>query len=115
MKAGAVDFLERPVDVADLRARVTRALEKRALVLANRRLKADSANRRLAAILMADASGYSRQSHRDEEGTRARFNALQKQVFEPRIAEHRGRLVKTMGDGLLVELPSVVNALRCAI
>lgn len=115
MKSGAADFLERPVDVADLRARVTRALEKRALVLEGRRLRAESANRRLAAILIADASGYGRQSHRDEEGTRARFIAFQKQVFEPHIAEHHGRLVKTMGDGLLVELPSVVNALRCAI
>ena len=115
MKSGAVDFLERPVNVAHLRALVTRALEKRVLVLEDRRLRAESANRRLAAILIADASGYSRQSHRDEEGTRARFVALQKQVFEPRIAEHHGRLVKTMGDGLLVELPSVVNALRCAI
>jgi class 3 adenylate cyclase len=115
MKSGAADFLERPVDVADLRARVTRALEKRALVLEGRSLRAESANRRLAAILIADASGYSRQSHRDEEGTRARFTSYQKQVFEPHIADHHGRLVKTMGDGLLVELPSVVNALRCAI
>jgi class 3 adenylate cyclase len=71
--------------------------------------------RRLAAILIADVAGYSRLSHLDEERTRTRFLALLKDVFEPKIAEHQGRLVKTMGDGLLVEFPSVVNALRCAI
>jgi len=71
--------------------------------------------RRLAAIFIADVVGYSRLSHRDEEGTRARFLAHLKEIFEPKIIERRGRLVKTMGDGLLVEFPSIVNALRCAI
>src|SRR5262249_35344563 len=71
--------------------------------------------RRLAAILIADAVGYSRLSHLDEEGTRTRFLDHLKEIFEPRIAEHRGRLVKTMGDGLLVEFLSIVNAVRCAI
>src|SRR5262249_10242049 len=71
--------------------------------------------RRLAAILIADAVGYSRLSHLDEEGTRTRFLSHLKEIFEPKITEHRGRLVKTMGDGLLVEFPSIVNALRCAI
>jgi TolB-like protein/class 3 adenylate cyclase/Tfp pilus assembly protein PilF len=71
--------------------------------------------RRLAAILVADVVGYSRLSHVDEEGTRTRFLAHLQDIFEPRIAEHRGRLVKTMGDGLLVEFSSIVNALRCAI
>jgi TolB-like protein len=54
-------------------------------------------------------------SQADEEGTRARFGTLLQAIFEPKIAEHHGRLVKTMGDGLLVEFPSVVNALRCAV
>ncbi len=71
--------------------------------------------RRLAAILIADVVGYSRLSQIDEEGTRARFQADQNDVFEPAIARHHGRLVKTMGDGLLVEFQSVVDALRCAV
>jgi TolB-like protein/class 3 adenylate cyclase/tetratricopeptide (TPR) repeat protein len=71
--------------------------------------------RKLAAILIADVAGYSRLSHRDEEGTRSRFLAHLKDVVQPKITEHGGRLVKTMGDGLLVEFPSIVNALRCAI
>src|SRR5439155_26138188 len=71
--------------------------------------------RRLAAILIADVVGYSRLSHVDEEGTRTRFLTHLKEIFEPKIAEHGGRLVKTMGDGLLVEFPSIVNALRWAI
>src|SRR5262245_24064717 len=71
--------------------------------------------RRLAAVLIADVVGYGRLSQADEEGTRARFQADLHEVFEPKIAEHHGRLVKTMGDGLLVEFHSVVDALRCAI
>ena len=71
--------------------------------------------RRLAAVLIADVAGYGRLSSADEEGTRARFQADLHEVFEPRIAAHHGRLVKTMGDGLLVEFHSVVDALRCAI
>lgn len=71
--------------------------------------------RRLAAILIADVVGYSRLSHTDEEGTRARFQADQNNVFEPALDRHHGRLVKTMGDGLLVEFHSVVDALRCAV
>ncbi|MGK9167032.1 hypothetical protein KXR53_12075 [Inquilinus limosus] len=70
--------------------------------------------RRLAAVMIADVVGYSRHSQADEEGTRARFQADLHEVFEPKIAEHHGRLVKTMGDALLVEFHSVVDALRCA-
>jgi adenylate cyclase len=65
--------------------------------------------------MIADVVGYGRLSQADEEGTRTRFGALLQAIFEPKIAEHHGRLVKTMGDGLLVEFPSVVNALRCAV
>ena len=71
--------------------------------------------RRLAAVLIADVVGYGRLSQIDEEGTRARFQADLKEVFEPKIAAHHGRLIKTMGDGLLVEFHSVVDALRCAV
>jgi len=71
--------------------------------------------RHLAAVLIADVVGYGRLSQIDEEGTRARFQTDLKEVFEPRIAAHHGRLVKTMGDGILVEFHSMVDALRCAV
>jgi len=61
--------------------------------------------RRLAAVMIADVAGYGRLSQADEEGTRARFQADLREVFEPQIAAHHGRLVKTMGDALLVEFP----------
>jgi adenylate cyclase len=71
--------------------------------------------RRLAAVLIGDVVGYGRLSQLDEEGTRARFQTDLHEIFEPKIAAHRGRLVKTMGDGLLIEFASVVDAIRCAI
>jgi adenylate cyclase len=71
--------------------------------------------RRLAAILAADVAGYSRLMGADEEGTLERLKALRRELFDPKIAEHHGRLVKTTGDGLLVEFPSVVDAVRCAV
>ena len=72
------------------------------------------AERRLAAILAADVAGYSRLIGADEEGTLAALKAIRRELVDPRIAEHRGRLVKTTGDGLLVEFASVVDAVRCA-
>jgi adenylate cyclase len=69
--------------------------------------------RRLAAILAADVAGYSRLIGADEEGTLEHQKALRNELVDPRIAEHKGRLVKTTGDGLLVEFASVVDALRC--
>ncbi len=71
--------------------------------------------RRLAAILAADVAGYSRLMGADEEGTVERLKALRRELFDLKIAEHRGRIVKTSGDGLLVEFPSVVDAVRCAV
>ena len=70
--------------------------------------------RRLAAILAADVAGYSRLIGADEGGTLERLRALRRELLDPKIAERRGRLVKTTGDGLLVEFASVVDALRCA-
>ena len=70
--------------------------------------------RRLAAILAADVVGYSRLMSSDEAGTRARFNYQLDEVVRPAIDEHRGRVVKTMGDGFLVEFGSVVDAVQCA-
>jgi adenylate cyclase len=71
--------------------------------------------RRLTAILAADVAGYSRLMGADEEGTHERLKALRREVVDPKIAEHHGRIVKTTGDGLLVEFASVVDAVRCAI
>jgi adenylate cyclase len=74
-----------------------------------------SQTRRLAAILAADVAGYSRLMGADEEGTLERLKALRRELVDPKIAEHRGRIVKTTGDGLLVEFASVVDAVRCAV
>src|SRR5437660_3377569 len=71
--------------------------------------------RRLAAILAADVASYSRLIEADEEGTLSRLKALRAEIIDPKIAGHRGRIVETTGDGLLVEFASVVNALRCAV
>ena len=71
--------------------------------------------RRLAAILTADVAGYSRLMGEDEEGTLAALSAHLKELIKPCIAEHRGRVVKTTGDGLLAEFGSVVDAVRCAV
>ena len=71
--------------------------------------------RRLAAVLAADMVGYSRLMEVDEEGTIARQRVHRGEVIDPAIADHNGRLVKTTGDGMLVEFSSVVDAVRCAI
>jgi class 3 adenylate cyclase len=75
----------------------------------------ERAERRLTAILAADVAGYSRLMGADEEGTLARLKAHRRELVDPKIAEHRGRIVKTTGDGMLVEFPSVVDAVRCAV
>ena len=74
-----------------------------------------SQTRRLAAILAADVAGYSRLMGADEEGTLERLKTLRREVLDPKIADHHGRIVKTTGDGLLVEFASVVDAVRCAV
>src|SRR5262249_6834975 len=70
--------------------------------------------RRLTAILAADVAGYSRLMGVDEEGTHERLKAHLRDLIEPKIAEHRGRIVKNTGDGFLAEFASVVDAVRCA-
>lgn len=70
--------------------------------------------RRLTAILAADVVGYSRLMGADEAGTLAALKTVRVDVIEGRIAEHQGRVVKLTGDGILVEFPSVVNAVACA-
>ena len=71
--------------------------------------------RRLTAILAVDVAGYSRLMGADEEGTLARLKAHRRELIDPKISEHQGRIVKTTGDGMLVDFPSVVNAMRCAV
>ena len=71
--------------------------------------------RRLAAILAADVAGYSRLIGNDEEGTLAALKACRRELIDPKIAEYRGRIVKTTGDGALVEFASAVDAVRCAV
>ena len=73
------------------------------------------AERRLAAILVADIVGYSRLIESDEEGTRARVRSFHAELIDPRIAADGGRIVKTTGDGILVEFPSAVDAVRNAL
>jgi adenylate cyclase len=70
--------------------------------------------RRLAAILAADVAGYSRLIGADEEGTLNRLRSIRADVIDQKITEHRGRIVKTTGDGLLIEFSSVIDGLRCA-
>jgi adenylate cyclase len=71
--------------------------------------------RRLAAILAADVAGFSRSMGVDEEGTLAQLKAHRRDLVDPKVNEYQGRIVKTVGDGILVEFASVVDALRCAI
>jgi adenylate cyclase len=78
-------------------------------------LSDERVQRRLAAILAADIAGYSRLMGSDEEGTLARVMAVRRSVLDPKVEGHQGRIVKTTGDGFLVEFASVVDALRCAV
>ena len=78
-------------------------------------MSGDRVERRLAAILAADVAGFSRLIGADEGGTLQALKAMRRELGDPKIAEHRGRIVKTTGDGLLVEFQSVVDAVRCAV
>ena len=78
-------------------------------------MSSEPVERRLAAILAADVAGYSRLIGADEEGTLAQLKAFRKTLVDPTIAKHRGRIVKTTGDGMLVEFASAVDAARCAV
>ena len=78
-------------------------------------MASDQTKRKLAAILAADIAGYSRLMGADEEGTLARLKALRSELIDPKNKQHHGRIVKTTGDGILIEFLSVVDAVRCAI
>ncbi len=75
----------------------------------------EGVERKLAAILAVDVVGYSRLMGEDETGTLARLKSLRKELMQPKISGGHGRIVKLMGDGLLAEFPSVVEAVRCAV
>src|SRR5580692_4857156 len=78
-------------------------------------LPSERVERRLAAVLAADIAGYSRLMGRDEERTLAQLKVFRKTLVDPSIASHHGRIVKTTGDGMLVEFASAVDAARCAV
>src|ERR1700736_3926881 len=74
----------------------------------------EESERRLAAILVADVVGYSRLMQADEEGTLSRLEEIAASIIEPKVGAHRGHIFRTMGDGLLIEFPSVEEAVLCA-
>lgn len=115
MKVGAFDFLERPIELDDLRSRVARAVATRDLILENRSLRSELAMRRLAAILVADIVGYSALMEADEAGTFDDVRRRRETTIEPILSSHGGRIFKLMGDGVLVEFSSAVNAVQAAI
>src|ERR1041385_1414941 len=78
-------------------------------------LNGERVERRLAAILAADVAGYSRLMGEDEAGTLARLRTHRRDLIDPKVTEHKGRIVKTTGDGILIEFPSVVEAVACAV
>jgi class 3 adenylate cyclase len=109
LETGADDYIAKPFEPRELLARVKSVLRRQAPEAGS------TTPRRLAAILVADIVGYSRLVSDDEEGTLERLRALRRDRINPALAAHRGRIVKTTGDGILVEFTSVLDAVRCAV
>jgi adenylate cyclase len=103
------------VAVQLLSPKVAKVLRRLRLNCAGKAANQQRVERRLAAILAADVAGYSRLMTADEEGTHFRLLTHRREVIEPKIREHRGRIVKHTGDGALAEFSSVVDAVRCAL
>lgn len=109
LETGADDYITKPFEPRELLARIKSVLRRGA---ADR--EAGPA-RRIAAILAADVAGFSRLVGIDEEGTLTRLQALRRELIDPEIDAHRGRVVRLTGDGILIEFASVADAVRCAM
>lgn len=108
LETGADDYITKPYEPRELLARVKSVLRRGAPH------RDTTPGRRIAAILAADVAGFSRLVGDDEEGTLARLRALRNELIDPRVDTHHGRIVRVMGDGLLIEFASAIDAVRCA-
>jgi class 3 adenylate cyclase len=109
LETGADDYIAKPFAPRELLARVKSVLRREV------RHHVKATPRRLAAIMIGDVAGYSRLMERDEQGTLDLLRTLRRDLIDPELAAYGGRVVKTTGDGMLVEFASVVDAVRCAI